>query len=138
MPAFGGGTSLFQPVYVGDVALLIETIARQEHDVANHVDGKIIEAGGPDGRSINVLRIFTLMARTLQSLPTAKSWNLFLNTPEDTVLYCLCRSLLVNCRRWCWRSCHPVFSLLPRTRYVPRISMSPTSEDELLSTGRAA
>ncbi|KAI0094301.1 NAD-binding protein [Irpex rosettiformis] len=48
MPAFGGGTSRFQPVYVGDVARLVEIIARQESAVASQVDGKIIEAGGPD------------------------------------------------------------------------------------------
>lgn len=48
MPAFGGGTSRFQPVYVGDVARLVEIIARQEPAIASLVDGKIIEAGGPD------------------------------------------------------------------------------------------
>ena len=44
MPAFGGGTSRFQPVYVGDVARLVEIIARQEPAIASLVDGKIIEA----------------------------------------------------------------------------------------------
>ncbi|KAI0347743.1 NAD(P)-binding protein [Trametopsis cervina] len=48
MPVFGGGHTRFQPVYVEDVARLVETIAHHEPTVANHVDGKIIEAGGPD------------------------------------------------------------------------------------------
>ncbi|KAI0697551.1 hypothetical protein BC835DRAFT_1405622 [Cytidiella melzeri] len=48
MPVFGGGTTLFQPVYVGDVAQLVEIIAQQEPTITKHVNGKIIEAGGPD------------------------------------------------------------------------------------------
>lgn len=46
---FDGGRTKFQPVYVGDIARLIEIISRNDPDVRKAVDGKIIEAGGPEG-----------------------------------------------------------------------------------------
>jgi len=48
MPVFGGGTTLFQPVFVGDIARAVEIISRDDPQVRELVDGKIIEAGGPD------------------------------------------------------------------------------------------
>lgn len=48
LPVFGGGTALFQPVFVGDIARVVEIIARNDKDVDNLVQGKIIEAGGPE------------------------------------------------------------------------------------------
>ncbi|EIM92264.1 NAD-P-binding protein [Stereum hirsutum FP-91666 SS1] len=48
MPTFGGGTSKFQPVYVGDIAKLVEIITRDDPAILKQVKGKVIEAGGPD------------------------------------------------------------------------------------------
>lgn len=50
MPVFGGGHSKFQPVYVGDLARAIEVSARDDSEIKSLTNGKIIEAGGPDGR----------------------------------------------------------------------------------------
>ena len=50
MPVFGGGKSRFQPVYVEDVARLVEIISRGDIALRSAVDGKTIEVGGPDGR----------------------------------------------------------------------------------------
>ena len=51
LPVFAGGTTKFQPVYVGDLAALVEIISRNDPAVRSIVDGKIIEAGGPDGKN---------------------------------------------------------------------------------------
>jgi len=48
MPVFAGGTTKFQPVYVGDLARLVEIVSRNDPAVRSVVDGKTIEAGGPD------------------------------------------------------------------------------------------
>ncbi|KAG6866038.1 hypothetical protein C0991_009135, partial [Blastosporella zonata] len=48
LPVFGGGTSRFQPVYVDDLARIVEIIVRNDPDVRKLVAGKIIEAGGPE------------------------------------------------------------------------------------------
>ncbi|KAG6832560.1 hypothetical protein H0H92_000189 [Tricholoma furcatifolium] len=48
MPVFGGGTSRFQPVYVGDLARAVEIIARDDPAMQKLVAGTIIEAGGPE------------------------------------------------------------------------------------------
>lgn len=58
MPVFGGGTSRFQPVYVGDIARIVEIISRGDPEVDKMVSGKIIEAGGPDGKSKSCLLVF--------------------------------------------------------------------------------
>ncbi|KAF8973652.1 hypothetical protein BDZ97DRAFT_1648366 [Flammula alnicola] len=47
LPVFGGGTSLFQPVYVGDLARLVEIISRNNASIDQKLRGKIVEAGGP-------------------------------------------------------------------------------------------
>ncbi|KAH9996023.1 hypothetical protein BJV77DRAFT_189539 [Russula vinacea] len=47
LPVFGKGDTLFQPVYVGDVGRIVEILTRK--NAVNDADGKIIEAGGPDG-----------------------------------------------------------------------------------------
>ena len=39
----------FQPVYVGDLASLVEILSRNDPAVRRMVDGKAIEAGGLDG-----------------------------------------------------------------------------------------
>ena len=49
LPVFAGGTTKFQPVYVGDLASLVEMLSRDDPAVRSIVDGKTIEAGGPDG-----------------------------------------------------------------------------------------
>ena len=54
LPVFGGGTSLFQPVYVGDLARLVEILSRKS-DIEQKLAGKVIEAGGP--QSMVFLRI---------------------------------------------------------------------------------
>lgn len=52
MPVFGGGTTKFQPVYAGDVARAVEIATRTLDNAAmDATDGKVIEAGGPDGES---------------------------------------------------------------------------------------
>ncbi|KAI0308329.1 NAD-P-binding protein [Multifurca ochricompacta] len=49
LPVFGKGDTLFQPIYVGDIGRLVEILTRDSLNAAcNQVDGKIIEAGGPD------------------------------------------------------------------------------------------
>ncbi|TRM65876.1 hypothetical protein BD626DRAFT_546301 [Schizophyllum amplum] len=48
LPAFGGGTSRFQPVFVDDIAKAIEIISRRDPDIEARVAGKVIEAGGPE------------------------------------------------------------------------------------------
>jgi NADH dehydrogenase len=49
LPVFAGGTTKAQPVYVGDLASLVEIITRNDPAVQGIVDGKTIEAGGPNG-----------------------------------------------------------------------------------------
>jgi uncharacterized protein YbjT (DUF2867 family) len=49
---FGGGTSRFQPVYVGDLARAVEVLSRNDPEVDRLVAGKYIEAGGPDGTQV--------------------------------------------------------------------------------------
>jgi len=48
LPVFSGGHTKFQPVYVGDIARLVEIISRNDQTLRKMVDGKTIEAGGPD------------------------------------------------------------------------------------------
>lgn len=55
MPTFGGGTSKFQPVYVGDIAKLVEIITRDDPAILKQVKGKVIEAGGPDGTRVPLM-----------------------------------------------------------------------------------
>jgi len=49
LPVFGGGTSLFQPVFAGDIAKLVYHLSGPGADIFN---GKVIEAGGPEGRPL--------------------------------------------------------------------------------------
>ncbi|PSS05456.1 hypothetical protein PHLCEN_2v3836 [Hermanssonia centrifuga] len=75
MPVFGGGQSLFQPVYVGDIAAAVEVIARDNEDIRTLVDGKIIEAGGPDvltyRQIIELVLRYTHRWRPIISVPYA-------------------------------------------------------------------
>ncbi|KAI0275305.1 NAD-P-binding protein [Gloeopeniophorella convolvens] len=48
LPVFGTGKTRFQPVYVDDVGQLVEIVTRNDPAIRSQVDGKIIEAGGPD------------------------------------------------------------------------------------------
>lgn len=60
MPVFGGGTTRFQPVYAGDIARAVEIASRTlDKEAVNATNGKVIEAGGPDGAS-PMLRIAAL------------------------------------------------------------------------------
>ena len=73
LPVFGGGTSLFQPVYVGDLARVVELMARGDPGVDKELAGKVIEAGGPDVLSYrqimeSVLR-YSERSRLILSLP---------------------------------------------------------------------
>ncbi|KAI0319769.1 NAD-P-binding protein [Amylostereum chailletii] len=47
LPVFGNGSSKFQPVFVDDLARLVEILTRENSDQKLDVTGKIIEAGGP-------------------------------------------------------------------------------------------
>ncbi|KAI0785012.1 NAD(P)-binding protein [Abortiporus biennis] len=60
MPAVGGGYTNFQPVYVGDIARAVEIISRDDPEIRKLVDGKIIEAGGPDVMSLREILEATL------------------------------------------------------------------------------
>ncbi len=55
LPVFGGGISRFQPVYVGDIARLVEVISRQDPEISKHLSGKIVEAGGPQSMRSRLL-----------------------------------------------------------------------------------
>lgn len=50
MPVFGGGKTLFEPVFVEDIAQLVEILSRQDPKMRQSVDGMVIEAGGPDSK----------------------------------------------------------------------------------------
>lgn len=61
MPVFAGGQALFQPVYVGDIARLVELLSRGDPNINSNMKGKIIEAGGPDGLSLTqIVLVFIL------------------------------------------------------------------------------
>ncbi|KIM47775.1 hypothetical protein M413DRAFT_417151 [Hebeloma cylindrosporum] len=47
LPVFGGGAARFQPVYVDDLACAVAIIARNDPKIKESLEGKIIEAGGP-------------------------------------------------------------------------------------------
>ncbi|KDR85435.1 hypothetical protein GALMADRAFT_234311 [Galerina marginata CBS 339.88] len=49
LPVFGGGSTLLQPVYVGDLARLVVNLctSNSDVDIGKQLEGKIIEAGGP-------------------------------------------------------------------------------------------
>ena len=65
LPVFSGGTTKAQPVYVGDLASLVEIITRNDPAVQGIVDGKTIEAGGPDGEhQLNRTRARALTSRS--------------------------------------------------------------------------
>jgi len=73
LPVFGGGQSKFQPVYVGDVARAVEIASRNDKAVHQFVDGKIIEAGGPD--------IFTYREMMELVLKYSNRWRPILSLP---------------------------------------------------------
>lgn len=50
MPVFDGGTTRFQPVFVGDLAHAVQAIVELS-EMRGQAAGKIIEAGGPDSES---------------------------------------------------------------------------------------
>ncbi|TFK56678.1 NAD(P)-binding protein [Heliocybe sulcata] len=75
LPVFGGGTSRFQPVFVGDIARAVEIIARDDEQVRNAVQGKVLEAGGPEvftyRQLMDIVLQYTERERPVLSLPFA-------------------------------------------------------------------
>jgi len=73
LPVFNGGTSKFQPVYVGDIARAVELITRGDPAIEREVAGKTIEAGGPDVHTFAELMEYVLKYiprwRPIVSLP---------------------------------------------------------------------
>ncbi|KIY51276.1 NAD(P)-binding protein [Fistulina hepatica ATCC 64428] len=73
IPVFGGGVSLFQPVYVGDIARAVEIISRTDPEIESKVSGKIFEAGGPEvftyRELVEKLLRYTHRRRPIISLP---------------------------------------------------------------------
>lgn len=70
LPLFGGGGTLYQPVFVGDVAEAIAVLIDQ--DVAN---GKTYELGGPEVASMKALTQFTLEATMRKRLLVPVPWG---------------------------------------------------------------
>ncbi|KIJ66318.1 hypothetical protein HYDPIDRAFT_150700 [Hydnomerulius pinastri MD-312] len=72
MPVFGGGTTRFQPVFVGDIARAVQAVVEDE-ETRSQVAGKVIEAGGPDiltyKEIIEVVLLYTKRWRTIISVP---------------------------------------------------------------------
>jgi len=56
LPVYGGGKTRLQPVYVGDLARVVEVISRMDPSIESQVSGKIIEAGGPNSEWFPVLQ----------------------------------------------------------------------------------
>ncbi|KAF9532128.1 hypothetical protein CPB83DRAFT_760293 [Crepidotus variabilis] len=73
LPVFGGGKSLFQPVFVGDIARLVEIASRRDSQISEDLDGKVVEAGGPKIYSYRELMELVLRStgrwRPILSLP---------------------------------------------------------------------
>ncbi|EGO05325.1 hypothetical protein SERLA73DRAFT_44019 [Serpula lacrymans var. lacrymans S7.3] len=73
LPVFGGGTSRFQPDYVGDLARAVEIISRDSTMIKEHVAGKILEAGGPEvftyREIMNLVLQYTRRRRPIISIP---------------------------------------------------------------------
>lgn len=93
LPLIGGGKTMFQPVYVGDVARAVMAAATLPTHGADHPQGVIYELGGPDKLSFREIyqRIFewTGTRRLLLPLPFAlakmQAWFLqFLPNPVLT------------------------------------------------------
>ena len=70
LPLIGGGGSLFQPVYVGDVA---EAVARCLGDPATR--GKVYELGGPERLSFKELLVRMLAAMGRRRLLVPLPWS---------------------------------------------------------------
>lgn len=73
LPVFAGGQTKFQPVYVGDIARLVEIISRDDPKVRQAVEGKVVEAGGPEVFTyydmMSLVLEFTGRYRPIISLP---------------------------------------------------------------------
>lgn len=123
MPVFGGGHSKFQPVYVGDLARAIEISARDDPEIESLTNGKIIEAGGPDGGCAAHETASVLMA-PLQWSRTGKSWSSYSSIRTATGLSCPCHSLLADCKRQFSSDYRRVFSPCRATRLVQGLFQS--------------
>lgn len=55
LPVFGDGATRFQPVFVDDLARAVEAISRNDPSILKDVEGRIIEAGGPESTSSKTL-----------------------------------------------------------------------------------
>ncbi|KAI0034180.1 NAD-P-binding protein [Vararia minispora EC-137] len=48
LPVFGDGSTRFQPVFVDDLARLVELVSRDDAEIRRELSGRIVYAGGPD------------------------------------------------------------------------------------------
>ncbi|KAH6916959.1 NADH dehydrogenase [Coprinopsis sp. MPI-PUGE-AT-0042] len=84
LPVFNGGTSKFQPVFVDDIADLVEVTTRGDHEVERRVSGAIVEAGGPEvftfRELMHLVLEYTNRYRAIVSLP------MFLGMIQATVM----------------------------------------------------
>ncbi|KDQ20489.1 hypothetical protein BOTBODRAFT_26509 [Botryobasidium botryosum FD-172 SS1] len=75
LPVFGGGNSRFQPVFVGDLAHVIEICTRDDSAVQDVCAGKVIQCGGPDvltyREMMSLILKHTHRTRPIISLPWA-------------------------------------------------------------------
>ncbi|KAH0838000.1 major facilitator superfamily domain-containing protein [Lanmaoa asiatica] len=74
MPVFDGGTTRFQPVFVGDLAHAVRAIV-EHSETRGRVAGKIIEAGGPDiftyKEMVDLVLRYTRRWRPIVSIPSS-------------------------------------------------------------------
>ncbi|KAG8982019.1 hypothetical protein FRC05_000161 [Tulasnella sp. 425] len=76
LPVFGGGQSLFQPVFAGDIGRAIEILSRtNDEGVLSETRGLVIQAGGPDVMTyremMEIILRTTGRSRPILSLPFA-------------------------------------------------------------------
>ncbi|KAF8560010.1 NAD(P)-binding protein [Imleria badia] len=72
MPVFGGGTTRFQPVFVGDLAHAVQAIVELS-ETRDQAAGQIIEAGGPEiftyKEIVDLVLHYTRQRRPIVSIP---------------------------------------------------------------------
>jgi uncharacterized protein YbjT (DUF2867 family) len=71
MPLFGGGTTKYQPVFVGDIAEAMADVID-----AGHASGRTYELGGPEVASMKELTQFTLDAVMRKRLLVPVPWGI--------------------------------------------------------------
>ena len=94
LPLIGGGKTIFQPVYVGEIVDLILTLLENDSVKERDIDGAIIECGGPATYSFASLLEYMLeiidVQRPLVSLP----WPIA--SVQAAILECLPGHLLTR------------------------------------------